>query len=336
VTGKGWTPDGADPHDFVHVADYAWPDPDAPDGLPWVLRDGHRNPAAGRLAADGTTLRHFGEAITALGLGAWLDDDARHARRIVELVDTFFCAPATGMRPMLRFGVVIPGRPGATGWGLARMQPLSDVIDSVELLTAVGPNPDAGVADRFRVWCSRFLDWLLASELLAGELARGNNHATWATELTLALAAHVGEAAAVDEVLARAETLLEAQVGADGTQPAEDRRPRSFYYRGFNAHGMLRIAERAAPWGLDLLGPGAAPRRAVDALLPALADPGRRGPLGPERSDRHRHGDLLVRIVATWPSVEDYRSALAASDLRPPPDHPVWLECGVDPGEIGR
>ena len=30
-----------DVHDYVSVAPYFWPNPDTPDGLPWVGRDGY-------------------------------------------------------------------------------------------------------------------------------------------------------------------------------------------------------------------------------------------------------------------------------------------------------
>ena len=332
MTDKAWVPDGADRRDFVHVADHAWPDPDRPGGLPWVLRDGHRNPTAGALPADGAALRQVGEAVWALTLaaGVGVHEGTEATDRALELVHTFFCAPATGMRPALRVGVVVPGREGPTCWGLARMQPISDVIDGLGLLEVVAPMASE-VPARFRSWGAAFFDWLMDSDLLAAELARANNHATWAVDLVLALAASTGAADVLDEVLARVPDLLDAQVGPDGSQPAEASRPRSFYYRGFNMTAMLRVAERAAPLGLDLFGEDAAPRRAANALLAALTHPAQRGPAGPEPSDRGRHGDLLVRMVAAWPSVDVYRAALVASDLRPPPRHPVWLECGLDP-----
>ena len=33
-----------DPHDYVSLAPYFWPNPDTPDGLPFVRHDGVRNP----------------------------------------------------------------------------------------------------------------------------------------------------------------------------------------------------------------------------------------------------------------------------------------------------
>lgn len=335
VTDKAWTPGGADHHDFVHVADYAWPDPDRPDGLPWVIRDGRVNPDAAGMARDGAWLRELGLAVRALTLGWWVTGDAAMAERVALLVRTWFTDATTRMRPALDHAVVVPGRTEPAGWGLARLQAVTDVVDCVELLEA-GAVDWSGVAG-FRTWCADLCDWLRSSQLLRSEIDRGNNHTTWALDLVLALATHAGATDPFDVLPASPMELLDAQVGPDGRQPAEESRPRSFYYCGFNAAGMLSVARRAGRLGLDLSRPDDPPRRALDAMVDALVDPSSwpHGP-GPEPTDRRRHGDLLVRATAFWPDVEGYRTALGTSALTPRADHPVWIECGIDPPRIAR
>src|SRR4051812_2303040 len=44
VVGRAKLP-GVDPHDYVSLAPYFWPNPDTTDGLPYVRRDGKTNPA---------------------------------------------------------------------------------------------------------------------------------------------------------------------------------------------------------------------------------------------------------------------------------------------------
>src|SRR5687767_1188678 len=44
VTQKGVTPPSGDKHDYMSQAPYWWPDPAKPDGLPYIRRDGERNP----------------------------------------------------------------------------------------------------------------------------------------------------------------------------------------------------------------------------------------------------------------------------------------------------
>ncbi len=44
VIDKGMTPPSGDKHDYISMGRYWWPNPDTPDGLPYVRRDGESNP----------------------------------------------------------------------------------------------------------------------------------------------------------------------------------------------------------------------------------------------------------------------------------------------------
>ena len=44
VTFKSLTPPGGTKHDYMSMGPYWWPDPERPDGLPYVRRDGERVP----------------------------------------------------------------------------------------------------------------------------------------------------------------------------------------------------------------------------------------------------------------------------------------------------
>ena len=44
VTEKKHPQSGFDPHDYVSLATYYWPDPTKTNGLPYINRDGERNP----------------------------------------------------------------------------------------------------------------------------------------------------------------------------------------------------------------------------------------------------------------------------------------------------
>src|SRR3982751_3365975 len=44
VVTKGVTPPSGDKHDYMSQAPYFWADPGKKDGLPYVRRDGERNP----------------------------------------------------------------------------------------------------------------------------------------------------------------------------------------------------------------------------------------------------------------------------------------------------
>src|SRR4051794_15482581 len=44
VTDKQSTPPSGDKHDYMSLAPYWWPDPKSANGLPYIRRDGERNP----------------------------------------------------------------------------------------------------------------------------------------------------------------------------------------------------------------------------------------------------------------------------------------------------
>ena len=49
VMDKDVTPPSGDKHDYMSQAPYWWPDPSKPDGLPYIRKDGQRNPEIDRI-----------------------------------------------------------------------------------------------------------------------------------------------------------------------------------------------------------------------------------------------------------------------------------------------
>src|SRR5437588_2111836 len=57
VTSKAATPPSGDKHDYMSQAPYFWPNPRTPNGLPYIRRDGERNPEINKIT-DHRTLDH--------------------------------------------------------------------------------------------------------------------------------------------------------------------------------------------------------------------------------------------------------------------------------------
>src|SRR5687768_18515072 len=49
VTSKQVTPPSGDKRDYMSQAPYFWPDPKSPNGLPYIRRDGERNPEINKI-----------------------------------------------------------------------------------------------------------------------------------------------------------------------------------------------------------------------------------------------------------------------------------------------
>lgn len=125
-----------------------------------------------------------------------------------------------------------------------------------------------------RAWNTDFRDWLENSAFGGEEGAAKNNHGTFYDMQLAALAYATG-----DEDLARRTVLgaeskrIDPQVAADGSQPQELTRTRSWHYSTFDLVAYTRLAAIGRHVGVNLwryTGPdGQTLAKAVDYLLPA-------------------------------------------------------------------
>src|SRR5262249_18310823 len=96
VTQKTVTPPSGDKHDYMSQAPYFWPDPSKPNGLPYIRRDGERNPELKKIS-DHDQLGRLGEDSRDLALAWYLTGKPAYADRAALLIRTWFLSPATRM-----------------------------------------------------------------------------------------------------------------------------------------------------------------------------------------------------------------------------------------------
>src|SRR5207302_773663 len=82
---KRRVPPSGDKHDYVSMGPYWWPNPAKRGGLPYVRRDGERNPEM-RDDYDAPRLAATTGAVTTLGLAYYFTDDEKYARRAALLL----------------------------------------------------------------------------------------------------------------------------------------------------------------------------------------------------------------------------------------------------------
>src|SRR5262245_16099301 len=71
VMQKDTAPPTGDKHDYMSLAPYFWPDPKSPNGLPYIRRDGERNPEITKIP-DHTNMGRLGRDARALALAFYL------------------------------------------------------------------------------------------------------------------------------------------------------------------------------------------------------------------------------------------------------------------------
>jgi hypothetical protein len=325
VTDKKLASPSADPRDYVSRAPYWWPDPNKPDGLPPIRKDGEVHPDAPK--GDVTTFEKLADAVGTLALGYALTDEEQWAAKAAGLLRAFFLDPATAMRPHLRYGQLVPGQTEGSGFGLIDLRRLPEVCDAASLLVG-SPAWSEQDLDGLRAWMQAYLDWLLASP--QGRQAReaANNHGTWHDVQAAGLALFCGKNELAREVLARFPARLAAQVRPDGEQPLELARTRSLSYSLSNLEGLFRLMQLGDRLGLDLwaLTPPEAgtPRKALDYLRPYL---GERTPWPHQQitSVGHNQGMALVLRLASVRYSPTYDADLAAVFGKKAAKRRIWL-----------
>jgi hypothetical protein len=275
VMDKPRTPESGDKHDYVSMGPYWWPDTTKPGGLPYIRRDGERNPEL----ANGYDAPRFGAmtgAVTTLAFTYYLSGDERYAQRAALLLRTWFLDPATRMNPHLRYGQRIPGITEGRAAGIIETRRLVDLVDAIGMLERSPSWTDAD-ARGMRDWMAAYRGWLLTSDIGKEEQRAQNNHGTWYDAQIVALALFTGDTALARSTIEASKTRrIAAQITADGRQPYELARTRSLGYSVMNLEGLCRLAELGRHVGVNLWSyrspRGGSIRKALDYVAP-YADP---------------------------------------------------------------
>src|SRR5882762_8795486 len=172
-------------------APYFWPDPKKPNGLPYIRRDGERNPEINKIS-DHRTMDQMVSGVRALALAYYFKGNEEYAAKATQLLRAWFLDPATRMNPNLQYAQGIPGVNTGRGIGLIETRGLADVVDSIGLLAGSKSwtkDDQRGLED----WYAKFLQWMLESKNGGEENAAKNNHGTYYDVQTTSFALFLGK-----------------------------------------------------------------------------------------------------------------------------------------------
>ena len=270
VMDKPKTPPSGDKHDYLSLAPYSWPNPEKPDGLPWINRDGEVNPAS-REGTDHDPLDKMCSNTYTLALSYFLTGNEACAEKAASLLKVWFLDPATKMNPNLNYGQGVPGRTDGRGTGIIDTQAMIRVADSLGLLDgsrAWTPELQRGMQE----WFGAFARWMQTSKNGLDEAKAKNNHGTWYCAQLAAYALAAGDSATARAQAERGRALIKSQIEPDGSQPLELKRTKSYSYTLFNLQAHFTLAELARRVGVDLSGyrtdDGRSLRAALDYAAP--------------------------------------------------------------------
>lgn len=175
VVGKDKTlAPGHDPHDYVSLARYFWPNKSQPNGLPYERHDGLVNPEIYNVS-DYKNFHDLVHEVRFLSLAYHYFDNETYAERATERIHDWFVNPETRMNPHLQYASLVRGYKTGRAKGIIDFHIVPDLLDSVAILQqsrAWKPRMNA----HLRHWFSLYMDWLTKSPNGVYERDSHNNH----------------------------------------------------------------------------------------------------------------------------------------------------------------
>lgn len=252
VMMKEKTPASGDKHDYMSQARYYWPNPDRPDGRPYVSRDGLSNPEINRL--DRIRLGMTADRIKVLSLAWYFSGDEKYARKASELIKVWFLNKDTAMNPNLEYAQVAPGHFNDKGrsYGLIDTYSFVEMLDAVALLenSASFSKKDSKALKK---WFAALTDWMLKSPQGVEESKAANNHSVAYDAQIIAFSLYTGDTATARKVISELpEKRIFPQIKPDGSQPHELRRTLAYHYSNYNLEHLIDIALMAKSLGMSV------------------------------------------------------------------------------------
>ncbi len=272
VMDKKQVPPSGDKHDYMSTGPYWWPDPSKPDGLPYIKKDGKRNPTYYDIT-DSQEIDKVEDGALILALAYYYTKENKYADFASKLLKTWFIDPATRQNPHLNFGQGIPGLNTGRGTGIIETRDLFRVGEAAILIENT-PNWSAKDHEELKKWFSEYLTWMLESPIGKDEADSNNNHGTFYSEQVIAFALFTNRLDVATSEIEVFKNRMESQLKPDGSQPFELARTKSWNYVNMNLYGYFLIAKLAENSNVSLwnqqISEGKNMKNALDWIVPYL------------------------------------------------------------------
>jgi len=261
---------GTTPNDFISTGAYWWRNPNTPDGLPYISRDGHGNPDS---AGSFTQLAPMAEAVHRLGLAYFFTGDEAYAQHAANLAREFFITPETRMNPNTEFGGIIPGVSNGSfvvagiGNSFRRLYEGLGLIEASFSWTEEDKHAMQG-------WSKNLLLWMKFSPKCRKESRSPGNHGTNYDMVAALLSIYSDDMEGAKRYIRHYISRIPLQFAPDGIQPNEMLRANNFLYSSYNLQVAADIADLGKNFGMDLwninTAAGAGIRRSINFLAPYM------------------------------------------------------------------
>nr|GAT56238.1 alginate lyase [Mycena chlorophos] len=276
VTNKSSSglPPGATIYDYVSQAPYFWPG-NTSTGCPYVEYDGQVYPGSQVWPDHDNRGRVFASSYI-LSLAWYYTGNAAYSQQAANVIRTWFITNATAMNPNLNHAQFIPCSNSGRYIGIIDFsQGYTSVLDAVAILQSGAPGWTAADAAGFVAWNTAYSSWLETSSFGQQETAATNNHGTFALMQSAGVALFLGNTALARSKVNAMLPRISAYITANGSQPQELARTRSFHYSVYDLLAYTRMADIASKVGVNVWGytgsNGQSIQQAVNFIIPAAS-----------------------------------------------------------------
>lgn len=251
VMDKDVVPPSGDKHDYMSQGPYWWPNPDTPDGLPYVRRDGEGNPEI-RKITDSSNMKLMHEAVKSLAMAYYLTGEEKYAAKAAELLKVWYLNPDTRMNPNLTYGQVVPGvYDQGRCIGIIDLTRMNEMYDHIRMIRG-SKAWDNETDSAFTAWLTQFTDWLVNSDHGKKEKTQPNNHGTYYDLLVCTSYLFLNEKEKAAEYARESMKTRFDEITAEGATPRELARTKAWNYSTMNLKGLLFSALAAEKAGVDM------------------------------------------------------------------------------------
>jgi hypothetical protein len=261
-------------HDYYSNGDYWWPDPNKPDGLPYIRRDGQSNPK--NFSQHRLAMQRLRNAVAALASAYAIDGQEKYAQKAVTLLKVFFLDEATKMNPSLLYAQAIPGVSPGRGTGIIDTLHLAEVAPAIQAIDK-SPAMTSEIRAGLKKWFADYSEWMTTRPNGIEEMKATNNHSVAYMVQLAAFARLTGDTAKTE--LCRKhykELFLPQQMAANGSFPQELRRTKPYGYSIFQLDNMALLCQLLSTaqdnlWTFNLQD-GRGIQKGLEFLFPYLQD----------------------------------------------------------------
>ncbi|HSN60023.1 MAG TPA: alginate lyase family protein, partial [Ferruginibacter sp.] len=273
VMEKTIIPPSGNKHDYMSLAPYHWPDPDKPNGIPYMRKDGQTNPEV-KEYKDKEYMPKLCSEVYTLGLAYYFSGEEKYATHAATLLRVWFLDTATRMNPNLNFAQAIKGVNTGRGAGLIDSRHFVKLIDGIGLLQG-SRQWSATDLQGMKKWFADYLNWMQTSKTGMDEMMAKNNHGIWYDAQRLSMALFIGDKAQAEKLVLNAADRLDKQMDETGKFPKEMERTISLHYSSFVMNAFFTVAQMAEKTNVDLwtltTPSGKSLKKGMDVLRPYIA-----------------------------------------------------------------